>query len=384
MKLLKKWPLIVALVGGTCTLAVGLFYLLAVYSNVLPVFLRQPAPPPARTQSREAQWTADLDYYAAQMKRLHADPFHRISEVEFDETLTAIKQQINDMSDQQISMQIIRLTAAIGDGHTQALPAETLTFHFYPIFPYWFDDGIYILRAAPDYSDLVGSRLLAINGMPVEEVAARVSPYVSHDNQSALKYQIWKFLISPEFLQAADVLAVGQMETFLTLINEQGETFEKSISPLTDMDYSTLLLSNDILNRMYYRAERNNEPYWFEYLSDSKILYIQYNRCEQNKNLAMDYFAEQVAEAIKSQPAEKLIVDLRRNGGGDSSVISPLLKTISASRLNAPGKLYVLVGTETFSSAILNTVDFAQQTQALFAGSVPAGKIGRASCRERV
>ena len=87
----------------------------------------------------------------------------------------------------------------------------------------------------------------------------------------------------------------------------------------------------------------------------------------------MDYFAEQVAEAIKSQPAEKLIVDLRRNGGGDSSVISPLLKTISASRLNAPGKLYVLVGTETFSSAILNTVDFAQQTQALFAGSVPAG-----------
>jgi C-terminal processing protease CtpA/Prc len=46
-------------------------------------------------------------------------------------------------------------------------------------------------------------------------------------------------------------------------------------------------------------------------------------------------------------PVKKLIVDLRRNSGGDSSVINPLFDALRSKRLKA-NEIIVLVSRQTF------------------------------------
>lgn len=53
---------------------------------------------------------------------------------------------------------------------------------------------------------------------------------------------------------------------------------------------------------------------------------------------------------------EKLVVDIRNNGGGSSSLLDPFIDEIGKRDINAPDRLFVIVGRGTFSSAILNAL----------------------------
>ena len=53
------------------------------------------------------------------------------------------------------------------------------------------------------------------------------------------------------------------------------------------------------------------------------------------------------------------MIDLRFNGGGDSSVIDPLQDALAA-RTKSIGRLYVLIGPWTFSSAMMNAHNLQQ------------------------
>ena len=56
--------------------------------------------------------------------------------------------------------------------------------YFYGLLPYRFSDGWYIVRARDE--SLVGSRLEAINGIPIEDVVQRLTPLAPHDNANGL------------------------------------------------------------------------------------------------------------------------------------------------------------------------------------------------------
>jgi hypothetical protein len=64
---------------------------------------------------------------------------------------------------------------------------------------------------------------------------------------------------------------------------------------------------------------------------------------------------------------------LRRNGGGDSHVIGPLKRGLTARR-NKLGKFYVLIGPGTFSSAVDNAIELQRSLGAVFVGEPSGGK----------
>jgi C-terminal processing protease CtpA/Prc len=69
----------------------------------------------------------------------------------------------------------------------------------------------------------------------------------------------------------------------------------------------------------------------------------------------MGKFASQVAKELDSRPIDRVVLDLRFNGGGNERVINPLKNAITKHE-KARGKLFVLIGARTFSSAIDNAI----------------------------
>jgi hypothetical protein len=79
-------------------------------------------------------------------------------------------------------------------------------------------------------------------------------------------------------------------------------------------------------------------------------MYIQHNACRNDPKLPFPEFTRQALSGIDSHPVQRVVIDLRQNGGGDSRILGPLTKGL-ASRLRAIGPIYVLIGPGTFSSA---------------------------------
>jgi C-terminal processing protease CtpA/Prc len=70
---------------------------------------------------------------------------------------------------------------------------------------------------------------------------------------------------------------------------------------------------------------------------------------------------------------ERLVVDLRRNGGGDNYLAEALRKRIARSGFNRPGGLYVLTGPRTFSAAQNCATRLERETFATFVGEPTGG-----------
>lgn len=79
---------------------------------------------------------------------------------------------------------------------------------------------------------------------------------------------------------------------------------------------------------------------------------------------------------MKNKQVDKVVFDIRFNGGGsspqgESEMIEKYAKYL---KKNPSIKTYVITGRNTFSSAVLNAMDLKRLTNAVFVGEETAGK----------
>jgi C-terminal processing protease CtpA/Prc len=80
--------------------------------------------------------------------------------------------------------------------------------------------------------------------------------------------------------------------------------------------------------------------------------------------------AQPMYDLLDKDHPDKLVIDMRDNGGGDNTVGDAVLVKPLAKRadVNRRGKFYVLVGPLTFSAAMNNAAQFDDETQAILVG----------------
>jgi C-terminal processing protease CtpA/Prc len=128
------------------------------------------------------------------------------------------------------------------------------------------------------------------------------------------------------------------------------------------------------LPKLFYRKQPG-AFYWHEYLPETQTLYIQYNKCANAPDNAFEDFAKEVFASADSHPIGRVIVDLRFNTGGDSSIVEPLVTGLkSRPALIAKGRLCVLIGGSTFSSGLMAALDFRENCNAALVGEETGGK----------
>jgi hypothetical protein len=86
-------------------------------------------------------------------------------------------------------------------------------------------------------------------------------------------------------------------------------------------------------------------------------------------------FVKRLFQFVEANPVEKLILDIRQNAGGSYPLILPLTHAIiRCQKFNQRGKLFVIIGRNTFSAALPLALDVERHTEPLFVGEPTGGR----------
>ena len=324
--------------------------------------------PWVQAHSRHDNWLRDLDLVAKELPKRHKNLFFQLDPATFYEGIESIKAQVDHRTDEELTMDLSRLIAAVGDGHTVVYPRFST---IYPIRLYWFKEGIYAFDASMDYKEVVNLRLESLNGIPLDEVTNILRAAIAHDNEANFKSLVTNYMVIPEVLRGLGI--ANDPAVTMGFLDDEGDTVEATIYPkmIPDVAYMhSFARAKDVPLYM----QNPGLYYWYTYIPEHEIVYFQYNVCANMPEQSFKAFNQELFDCIETNGAKGLVIDLRNNGGGNSQVMSPFIKRLKKSSLNDPGKLFVIIGRSTFSSALLNALELKRSTKATFVGEPTGGK----------
>jgi tetratricopeptide (TPR) repeat protein/ketosteroid isomerase-like protein len=330
--------------------------------------------------SRDERWQYDLDYLVRRMEKVHYNLYAKITREKFQQAIADLKTKISSLKDEELAVGIQGILALVGDGHTTVdwesrhspnKPARPR----YPVEFYLYKEGLYVRGAAPELTDIVGSKVLRIGNSSVEDAIRAVEQLCSRDNSMGMKLQAPMYLTNPAVLS---YLKLADDMSHVALVVKKTDGAEASV------DLKPAAIDREEVKN-FVRANaktktpepisfrKNDDKFWYEYLPENKMVYCQYNQVANKDAESLESFWGKMFEFINEKPVDTLVVDMRNNGGGNNFLNRPLIHgLIRCDRVNQPGHLFVLIGRTTFSAAMNCAVDIERNTNAMFVGE-PTG-----------
>lgn len=325
----------------------------------------------ADPNNRNEKWTKDIDYLEKQLPKKHKNLFFSLSEEKFHKEIESLKNQVPKLNDDEVKVEIYKIVASVNDAHTSAYSE---TEKIFPINLYCFKEGIYAINTLPEYKEILNCKLTKINGKDIDDIEKETSKIISHENKAQLKNRIPKVSTNPSMLHGLKIIKSTEKATF-TFQNAENKTFYVDIKSVkTNKNLAKKLKSHNRDKDMPLYMQNQDKKYWFKYLKTEKTMYFKYNSCMEMKEKPFKDFSKELLKSIDKNNPEKLIIDLRDNGGGRSHILDPFIKQIKKRNINNKNKLFVILGRRTFSSAILNAITLKNETKATFVGEPTGGK----------
>jgi len=325
--------------------------------------------------ARVAAWREDLEVLAEELPRRHKNLYFELAPARFMAAVDLLREDIPYLDDHEIIVHLMRLVAMPGDSHT-ALDINSSGFHAFPLQLYWFEDGLFVIGTDARYADALGLRLSAIDGVDIEEAIGHVSTVFPYENYAQLTKQAPSFLVLAEVLHTIGVTAQIESAEFTFTDDYAEESFNLTIEAVAAVNHDTWMHALDPIDpSLPVYLEQQFNPYFCKYLPDLRMLFLQYNGCVERSDLPFADFVGLVDEMVVTYEFEYFVIDLRFNSGGDSSIADPLIDYIAGQpEVNQRGTLFVVIGRNTFSSAVLNALAFQRETESLLAGEPTGGK----------
>lgn len=301
------------------------------------------------------KWIEDIDFLKNELKEKHKNLFAYTNEYIFDEKIKDLKELIDQLDYEEMKVEIAKLIASLKDAHTfMVFPAKK----FLPLKFYYFDDGVYIIDATKEYEELLFKKIIAIEDVPIQDVLNNIREIVSFENEYLFKAQSMKYLQIAEVLYG--LLIIDQIDTIKLVF----EDYKKEIKTCSSDE---LCFINTKLPKY---AIKSNENLWFELLDNNK-LYIKYNSCKESENENLDSKLKNIINLIEEENLNDITIDFRNNLGGNSTLFDPFIEYLKNKNID---NLKVIIGRETFSSALLNVYNLKHNTNAKIIGEPSGGK----------
>lgn len=315
--------------------------------------------------SKPGDWRDDLRVLSTNLPALHPNLFFQLPRSTFDNEVAQLNSDIPSLSDTQIIIRMARIVAMVGDAHTSlSVGYSSVPFHTLPLRLQWFSDGIFVTATSPEYRAALGCKLIKVGQTDIGRVYEEVGKLISHENEPWQQCVSQATLLVPEVLHALGFLPDEEKARFV-FQSDAGENLTLDLQPILMAQAVNWITPFDGPNKttrpLYLKNWLSGFSYWGEYLSDSSTLYLKYDKCQSDAGLPFQYLANEILGFIPSGAVRHVVVDLRNNSGGNSSVIYPLIdglqREAALGLINPSTDLSVVIGRQTFSSGMLNALD---------------------------
>lgn len=325
-----------------------------------------------------ADWQSDLHFLQQTVHKDYPFLFKNISAKDFDAAVEKLNKDIPGMQPHEVLAGIGRIVASFKYGHTDISWRESpVKYHLVPLNFYWFSDGMYVEGADKANADIVGAKLIKVEGVPVKDALAAIKELVPAENDQYFRAYGLDFLNIPEALHAQKI-SKQLKETITYTFEKDGKTFDKTITARDAFrlprKYGFINPGTDWVSVRDQSATPNyikdlDKIYYFEYLPQTKTLYVRHSQIQDEAKETIPDFYKRVFDFIDKNDVEKLVLDVRLNGGGNNYKNKPIVTgIIENKKINKPGKLFIIIGRRTFSACQNLVNELSNYTNAIFVG----------------
>lgn len=304
--------------------------------------------------NKENKYLADFDYLVEKLIETHPEPYKGFGgAIAFNKLKQKTSKAISDsMTNEEFVLLMNQFISNLNDGHTKLYSPKSKQELLLPILFKISADGMFVQNTNDKYSKLIGSLLLKVNNVPINELLLRTKEFEPTENISdrynTLSQCIRNASLAEKFF--------GTKELHLTFKNSTGLEQSLIIPHQQNVDYipeKTQIQFDKPNNLMFYEIlGKNKNIGYFRwdatlarenieeiYQRDPKLglRYIRFahtlleseptgDTLQDIKNIPSLYekFYLLTEELVKSK-SEYLIIDLRYNSGGSTPLVPPLL-----------------------------------------------------------
>jgi len=320
------------------------------------------------------EWREDLAYLHERIQTTHKNPYHTTTKEAMDAAVASLHDEIPNLTDFQVSFALQKIVASIGDGHSRLGYAGNGLTTFFPILSWIFEDSLHITRAAGETDQLIGARVVSVEGHSIEKLMEALEPYMNRDNDMSKLNHLPFMLRMPQALYALGFSSDPTSATY-QLVDQSGQQFEHTFTGVTAADFNAWIKTLEPEDGAPLYRTRNQDIYWFTELADQNAVYMQFSSVQHREDQHLSKFARELTDYIDEHDIGCLIIDVRMNGGGDGNIVNHFIRHLSKHEtINQEGHLYVITGRNTFSAALMFTIRMERRTNVLIAGEPGAGK----------
>ena len=248
-----------------------------------------------------------------------------------EKDFASLKEKLNqDLSPLEVYAEISAFTAKIKCGHTYANywnQNNEIRKHFIEAenkLPFTFriiDQKIFVHQNLSNESQLQsGDQIISIDGVSAEKILSSLLPYVNSDGNNDGKRYFELQVFGQDNYNAFDI--------FYPLVFEVGNNIEIKISTYESQQEKSFSLSPltrkerfQRLSERYGKQIESYDDYWKFEIKEDKVgvltlgTFVTWKMSLNWRKFIKDAFAQ-----MESKNIDKLILDIRGNGGGNSSV----------------------------------------------------------------
>ena len=325
------------------------------------------------------QWQEDLKFLQETVHKDYSTLFVKTTPEAFNAEVAKLHQSIPNLQDHEIVVGIARIVSSFKYGHTDiSFRQDPFTFSQLPFNLYHFNDGVYIQGTHKNYKNALGAKVIAIESSSIDEALKAIYPVVPVENDQYFKAFGLNYLKFPEVLHAQRITSTLKSSIELTL-EKDGKTFKQVFTALpkgerVPLSYSLVKEGEDWLEARNQSVTPNylknlDKIYYYEYLKDEKTVYVRHSQIQDEPSEAIPEFYNRVFDFIDKNEVDKLVIDVRLNGGGNNYKNKPIITgIIKSEKINKVGKLFVILGRRTFSACQNLVNEMSNYTNAVFVG----------------
>lgn len=283
--------------------------------------------------------------------------------------LQAMEAKAGELTPAQVEMGVSRLVALADNGHTTA-GRRLRRLHRVPIRLAWFQEGLYVVRAAQPQANLVGSRVERINGRTPGELVAGFHPFIGGPDEHR-KATSLIFLVSPTAFAGVWPEMPADSLTF-DLVSQSGKRSSIVLAstapnpetpynfPARDIAPQPISTEGDgwvgVLSGMKELPLVLRDPdnsVFYRFMPDNGLYIHIVSTTDDDRGPLADQL-ERMIEPIAKHSLRYAILDMRGNGGGDYTKTLDFTRELPK-RIAPDGRLFILTDNHTFSAAIVTT-----------------------------